>query len=231
MATIGEMAPEPNAADEDERPLRADAERNRRRILAAAAELFAERGLAVTLDDIARHAGVGVGTVYRRFPDKEQLVDALFEARIGEIVAVADEGLAMDDPLAGLVHFLERGLEIQASDRGLKELLHNSGAGARRVERARGLMAPRVLKMVARAQASGQLRADAAGPDMPLITLMIGSIMDATQAVRPDVWRRMLTIVIDGLRAEPGAATPMPVAPLQIDETQRVMAGARRRRS
>ena len=225
------MAPRAATTDEDERPLRADAERNRRRILAAAAELFAERGLAVTLDDIAHHAGVGVGTVYRRFPDKEQLVDALFEARIGEMVAIADAGLEMDDALAGLVHFLERGLEMQAADRGLKELMHSSGLGARRVAQARGLMAPRVLELVARAQASGQLRTDAAGPDMPLITLMIGSIMDATHEVRPDVWRRLLTIVIDGLRAVPGAATPMPVPPLQLDETQRVMAGSRRRRS
>src|SRR4051794_18831071 len=74
-----------------ERPLRRDAERNRQRILAAAAEVFAERGLGATLDDIARHAGVGVGTVYRRFPDKDALIDALFLERMGELqVLVTD---------------------------------------------------------------------------------------------------------------------------------------------
>lgn len=213
--------------DGPERPLRADAERNRRRILEAAAEVFAARGLSVTLDDIAHHAGVGVGTVYRRFPDKERLIDALFEARIEEMVAVAEEGLADPDPLAGLVHFLEAGLELQASDRGLKELLHNAGLGARRVAHARARMAPRVMRLVERAQESGQLRADAAGPDIPLITLMIGAIMDATREVRPDVWRRLLTLVIDGLRAQPDVATPMPVGPLELDETQRVMGAPR----
>ena len=224
------MAPEA-PLDAAERPLRADAERNRRRILAAAAEVFAERGLAVTLDDIAHHAGVGVGTVYRRFPDKEHLIDALFEARIEEMVAIADAGLANPDPLAGLMQFLEQGLELQAADRGLKELMHNDGLGSKRLAHARSLMAPRVMRLVARAQESGQLRDDVTGPDMPLITLMIGSIMDATHQVRPDVWRRLLTLVIDGLRAQPGAATPMPVAPLEVDEVQRVMGGARARRS
>ncbi len=224
------MPPQATSDADAERPLRADAERNRRRILEAAAELFAERGLCVTLDDIAHHAGVGVGTVYRRFPDKEHLVDALFEARIEEMVAVAEAGLANPDPFAGLVHFLEAGLELQATDRGLKELLHSAGLGAKRVAHARSQMAPRVMRLVARAQESGQLRADAAGPDVPLITLMIGTIMDATHDVRPDVWRRLLTIVIDGLRAEPGARTPMPVGPLALDEVQRVMGAARARR-
>jgi AcrR family transcriptional regulator len=217
--------------DEADRPLRADAERNRRRILEAAARVFAQRGLGVTLDDIAHETGVGVGTVYRRFPDKEQLIDALFEARIEEMVAIAEAGLQNPDPMAGLVHFLERGLELQATDRGLKELLHTGRMGTKRVTHARSRMAPRVMTLVARAQESGQLRADAAGPDIPLITLMIGAIMDATHEVRPDVWRRLLTIVIDGLRAGPDVATPMPVGPLALDETQRVMGGPRMRRA
>ncbi|MDP9345150.1 MAG: TetR/AcrR family transcriptional regulator [Actinomycetota bacterium] len=224
------MPPQATTAGDAERPLRADAERNRLRILEAAAEVFAERGLGVTLDDIARHAGVGVGTVYRRFPDKEHLIDALFEARIEEMVAIADAGLAHPDPFAGLVHFLEHGLELQATDRGLKELMHNSGLGAKRVAHARAQMAPRVLELVSRAHASGQLRADVAGPDMPLITLMLGTVIDITHDIRPDVWRRLLAIVIDGLRANPGAATPLPVPPLELDEVQRAMGAPRTRR-
>lgn len=223
------MAPQAET-DETERPLRADAERNRQRILAAAAEEFAERGLSVTLDDIAHRAGVGVGTVYRRFPDKEQLIDALFAQRIDELVAVADAGLANPDALAGLEHFLERGLELQQTDRGLKELMHNSGLGAKRVAHARSQIAPRVIELVARAQASGQLRDDVVAPDMPLITFMIGSLMDITQDVRPDVWRRLLTIVLDGLRAGPGVRSEMPVGPLELDEAQQVMSAPRGRR-
>jgi len=221
------MAPDATA----DRPLRADAERNRQRILEAARALFAERGLSVTLDDIAHRAGVGVGTVYRRFPDKEQLIDALFAERIGEMTAVAREGLADPDAMAGLEHFLERGLELQAQDRGLKELMHSAGLGAKRVAHARAEIAPLVVALVARAQESGQLRADAAGPDIPLITLMIGALMEPTKDVAPEVWRRMLTIVVDGLRARPGVASEMPVPPLEIDQVPAVMSAPRSRRA
>src|ERR1700760_870890 len=99
-----------------ERPLRRDAERNRQRILEVAREAFAEDGLAVTLDEIARRAGLGVGTVYRRFPDKEQLIDALFEDRLAEILATANASLEIVDPWEGLSHLIEasRGLQVGA---------------------------------------------------------------------------------------------------------------------
>src|SRR3954463_1906613 len=96
-----------------ERPLRKDAERNRQRILTAAGELFTERGLGVTLDDIARHAGVGVGTVYRRYADKELLIDALFEQRPEMMCAIATDALELADPWDGIVHFFEQGSELQ----------------------------------------------------------------------------------------------------------------------
>src|SRR3954449_11052411 len=92
--------------------LRKDAERNRQRIVDAATELFAERGLAVTLNDIAHHADVGVGTVYRRFPDKDLLIDALFEERVQEMLDLAEESLACEDAWQGLVSFLEGSLEL-----------------------------------------------------------------------------------------------------------------------
>ena len=85
-----------------QRPLRKDAERNRQRIIDAAREVFAERGLGVSLDDIARHAGVGVGTVYRRFPDKEQLIDALFDERLDAIAARAESATEIADPWLAL---------------------------------------------------------------------------------------------------------------------------------
>src|SRR5579862_1591321 len=106
-----------------DRPLRADAERNRRRIMDSARALFAERGLDVTLNDIAHHAGVGVGTVYRRFPSKDDLIDALFEDGVSRIAGIAREGLEDPDPWNGFVSTLERLLELQEADRGLKELL------------------------------------------------------------------------------------------------------------
>src|SRR5688500_1594373 len=119
------------------RPLRADAERNRARILAAAAEVFAERGLDVSLDDIAAHAGVGVGTVYRRFPDKDALIDALFEDKIDRVVALADDALEIEDPWEGFTTFMRGMCRMPAGGRRLQHepLVHARGHA--RVDTAR----------------------------------------------------------------------------------------------
>ena len=205
-----------------ERPLRSDAERNRRRILDAAQETFRERGLGVTLDDIAAAAGVGVGTVYRRFPDKDALIDALFEVEVGKLVALAEESARENDPWTGLVLFLERGLAMQAADRGLRELILGGARGRERVASVRARMAPVVGGIVARAQAAGVLRDDFAPQDMPILQMMLGSVIDVTREVEPELWRRHLRIVLDGMRAQPGPPTPLPVAALtfpQVDQT------------
>src|SRR5207244_7455255 len=120
----------PQSALPSDRPLRRDAERNRQRILDAARVVFAERGLSGSHDDIARQAGVGVGTVYRRFPDKEQLIDALFEARIGEVAEVARAAVGNPDPWEALVGFVIRAQELQSQDRGLKEIVLGGTRGA-----------------------------------------------------------------------------------------------------
>jgi AcrR family transcriptional regulator len=205
------------------RPLRRDAERNRRRILEAAAEAFAERGLTITMDDIAAQAGVGVGTVYRRFPQKDLLIEALFEERVGELVALAEEALRAEDPWHGLVGFLERAQALQASDRGLKELVLSTAHGRDRVACVRERLGPLAEKLVVRAQAAGQLRADVDGSDLPLIQVMLGAVVDVTRDVAPDTWRRMLALMIDGLRAsEPRTTLPSPALDAgQIDHALR----------
>src|SRR5919204_6811010 len=144
----------------NERPLRKDAERNRRRILDAARDLFAERGLAVTLNDIAHHAGVGVGTVYRRFPDKAQLIDGLFEQRLEEIGELLQAAARDPDPWRGLTGFLERTLALQAADRGLKELLLGAPGAWERVAQTRAQLRTHATELVARARAAGKLRPD-----------------------------------------------------------------------
>src|SRR5215813_11475739 len=148
------------AAALDQRPLRKDAERNRLRILRAAAEVFTEQGLRATLDDVADRAGVGVGTVYRRFPDKEALVEALFTERLDKLVGLAEQALADPDPWAGLVDLLERAATVMAGDRGLRQMLMYATYGHDRAEQARTRMQPVVSKVVERAQAAGVLRAD-----------------------------------------------------------------------
>jgi AcrR family transcriptional regulator len=207
----------------DDRPLRKDAERNRRRILDAAGELFAEQGLHVTLDAVAARAGVGVGTVYRRFADKDALIDALFEVRIEEVVAIAEEALRHDDAWEGLVAFFEQGLELHAHDRGLKELLFTTAHGRERVSRARDRIKPLVSRVVERAQASGQLRADVDVTDMPVLQLMLTSVMEYAGDTAPEVWRRCLAIVLDGLRAGPDAR-PLTTPALTDDELASTMA-------
>ena len=206
-----------------ERPLRRDAERNRQRILAAAREAFAEDGLSVTLDEIARRAGVGVGTIYRRFPDKEQLIDALFEDRMKEFAAEAERAMLADDPWTGLVSFMERATEQHACDRGFKEVALSGSHGLERVARARALMYPLVSKLVERAQADGSLRADVNPTDIPLLQLMLGSLSECTRNVDPDVWRRFLGIVTDGLRADRAGPTPLQRDALTPEETQTTM--------
>lgn len=220
-------AMETAAEDPVARPLRRDAERNRRRILDAAAEVFADRGLGASLDEIAQHAEVGVGTVYRRFPNKETLIDALFDDELDGIVALAEEGLAIEDPWAGLQHFLRAALERQANNRGLKELLLGARTGEETgcAVAGRERIEPVVRRLVERAQADGSLRSDVTTTDVPLVQLMVGALVDYTRDVDPDVWRRLFTVVIDGLRAEPGAHTPITAAPLDADGLAAAMSG------
>lgn len=204
-----------------ERPLRKDAERNRRRILDAAAELFAERGLGVTLNDIAHHADVGVGTVYRRFPDKDVLIDALFEERVEEMLALAEGALEDPDPWHGLESFLERGLELQARDKGLKQLLLSTPQGCARVGGVRERMLPIVTALVARARDAGALRADVEPEDFAVTQWMLGAVVDYGRDISPDLWRRYMRLLLRGMRAEPSPPEPLPVAPLsrhQLDE-------------
>src|ERR1700731_114153 len=109
-----------------DRPLRADAERNRAKILAAAAQVFAERGLEATLDEVANAAGVGVGTVYRRFPDKNALVGALFENAVDEFATLACTAITRENSWDALVWFLEQALERQCSNLGLRDVVFGS---------------------------------------------------------------------------------------------------------
>ena len=206
-----------------ERPLRRDAERNRQRILDAARELFAERGLAVTLDDVAHRAGLGVGTVYRRFGSRDELVDALFEERMMDIVALADEGLAASDPWEGLTNFIERLVALQAADRGLKEVLLGTTEGRERVARVREQMRPRGEELVRRAQAAGALRADFAASDLPLLQMMLGAVAEVTTPQHQGLWRRFLMIVLDGMRADGGSRAALPEPPLNFDSLHEVM--------
>jgi AcrR family transcriptional regulator len=205
------------------RPLRRDAERNRQRILEAASEVFTECGLEVSLDEVARQAGVGVGTVYRRFRTKEELVEALFVDRVEAIAAVAERAAEDPDPWTGLVSFMEQMAAMLAGDVGLRQMLMFATYGRDQVAYARQRNAPLIEKLVERAQAAGQVRSDLRYTDVPFIIFVLTEAAQIARHARPDVWRRYLALIIDGMRPEREGLTPLPVPALLPDELERSM--------
>jgi AcrR family transcriptional regulator len=207
-----------------DRPLRKDAERNRLRILDAARELFAQQGLGVTLNDVAHHARVGVGTVYRRFPDKAQLIEELFEQQTGELVELMQEAAGDPDPWRGLTGFLMRNLELQTRDRAFREIMLGTPEGAERIGRLREQMLPLGTQLVQRAKDAGALRADFKSEDVPMLLMMLTAIVDAARDTEPELWRRYLQIIIQGLRADPDPPDALATQPLAVDQVPIVMA-------
>ncbi len=185
----------------DRSHLRRDAERNRQQILAAARKLIAVRGLAVGYDEIAREAEVGVGTVYRRFPTRDALFQELFDDRVDAVVGIAEEALAVEDPWLGLCQFMRRNFELQSSDRGLREFLLGRSDSTELGHRSRERIQPLVTELVARAQAAGRLRADLGQSDIAIILAMFGGLIDASLPVAPDLWRRYLAMILNGIQS------------------------------
>jgi AcrR family transcriptional regulator len=225
-----QVAENATGAENGPRPLRRDAERNRQRILEAATEVFNQRGLDVSLDEIARHAGVGVGTVYRRFRTKEELVEALFMTRLSTVAAIAEQALEAPDPWAGLVFFMERMAETMAGDLGLRQILMFATYGRDLVAVAREQNAPLVERLVERAQAAGQLRSDLRQTDIIFTVFMLTEATELAQAASPGIWRRYLTLILDGMRPAREGVTPLPVAALLPGELEKSMRQVSRRR-
>jgi AcrR family transcriptional regulator len=207
-----------------ERPLRRDAQANRDRILQAAGQLFSAQGIEVPLDEIARRAGVGTGTFYRHFPDRDHLLDALFDERVRRFDDLMASACDAEDAWEGLVSLLGTGLELQATDRGLKDILVARARGTRH----RSQPSPETLRAlgdrVERAQRQGALRPDVTLADLPLVNAALLGVMDLTGEIAPDAWRRILQIVLDGLRSERSAPTPLPHPPLDMDDTRAAIA-------
>jgi AcrR family transcriptional regulator len=216
--------------DTTEQPLRKDAARNRQRILEAARELFAERGLGVSLNDVAHHAGVGVGTVYRRFPDKEVLIDTLFREQLDEWARIYEEGLDDPDPWHAVVSSHERALELWANNRGLKEILLGSPQASERAIEQRMRLHPLAAKLIERARAAGEIRADATTEDFGVVLMMVSAVMDAAEDVRPELWRRYARIALQGLRPEGTPLQPLPVDAVEPEQMEQLLIGAWKRR-
>ncbi|WP_250031651.1 TetR/AcrR family transcriptional regulator [Paractinoplanes maris] len=181
--------------------LRADAQRNRVALLAAAREVFGEHGLDASLDEIARRAGVGNATLYRRFPTRRDLIAEVFAGQMTGYVELAETALAEPDPWAAFVTYLTRLFEVQATDRGLSELLVTSGF--EEDERLAGLLASAqrsASQVIRRAQAAGRLRADFTRQDISLLMRANAGVLRSS--ADPSAWRRQLTLVLDGLAVD-----------------------------
>ena len=199
--------------------LRRDAQRNRERIVAGARELFADEGIGVSVEEITRRAGVGMGTLYRHFPTKEELVDAVLEEAFDAYVELAEGALEEKDRWTAFATFLEQALELHAANRGLMDVVVTSERGRDRAQAVRLRIAPLVAKLVERAQAEGTLREDLAAEDVPVVFWACARVIQATADVAPDLWRRHLALYLDGLRA--ATATPLPVPPLTAAQLAR----------
>jgi AcrR family transcriptional regulator len=204
----------------DTKTLRSDARRNREQLVASAHELFAASGLDVPVEEITRHAGVGMGTLYRHFPTKEDLIDAVLEDAFAGLLDAAKEAAEAEDAWAGLTSFLERALAEHVGNRGLKDIMAMRAHGRARTEALRARIRPLLRRLIERAQEQGSLRADFAPEDLSLIFWTGDRVIEATAGVSPDFWRRYLALLLDGLRAE--AATPLPHPPLTRAQLNRV---------
>jgi AcrR family transcriptional regulator len=182
------------------RTQRADARRNRAKVLLAARKLFAEQGLDAQIDEIAREAGVGVGTVYRHFPTKEDLLQALADERFAGLAGAARAALEVEDPWQAFAEFMTYAARAVVEDRALSEAMDQlpslCATAAERVD-----MLALTSNLVERAQASGSLRADLVAEDVPALICGLGRMV-RSDAGRPTMsWERYLEIVLAGLRA------------------------------
>jgi AcrR family transcriptional regulator len=180
--------------------LRADALRNRRRILDAAAEAFSEGGLDVGVAEIARRAGVGAGTLFRHFPTKEDLIFAIVEERTLELIAAGREALEEEDPALALRAFMFAGAEMHVADQGFFDAVITRINKEERLRELRGDMMEIADELLGRAQAAGTVREDLAPQDLPLLMCAAASAAAPMHGAVPELWRRYLGLILDGLR-------------------------------
>lgn len=194
-----------------DRALRSDAERNRERIVEAACEVFAEQGLEAPLTGVARRAGVGIATLYRRFPTREDLIAAAFEDQMTAYADAIDQALADTDPWHGFCTYIERVCGMQAADHGFTDVLITSfpSADALEAERARAYRG--FLTLTVKAKSTGRLRQDFSDRDLVILLMANAGVLAATAESAPDTWRRFVGYMLQSFAATNTA--PLPAAP------------------
>jgi AcrR family transcriptional regulator len=201
------------AAPPAERPLRRVAEQNRQRLLDAASEVFAARGLEASVEEIARTAGVGMGTLYRRFPTKDALIGALVQDVLTTMLELAREGTDRPDG-TGLEYFLEAASAYQADHRGCLARLWNAGLEHELVWEVRRL----IDVMLTEAKRHGRVRADITSTDVTIVLWAVRGIIETTQGRAPEAWQRHLDVYIAGLRPSADRLPDRGLSRAKLDE-------------
>jgi AcrR family transcriptional regulator len=191
--------------------LRADAARNRAAIVEAAREVFAEHGLDAPLDDIARRAGTGNATLYRRFPTRGDLIAAVFAEGMAEHLDAVQAALADPDPWHGFASYVKAAGAMQARDRGIADLVTMDVATAPEIERLRSRAFDGLVRLVERARSAGVLRADFTTEDVVILLMANAGVIERAHGVTADASARLIHVLLDGFRAH--AASDGPPAP------------------
>jgi AcrR family transcriptional regulator len=193
-------------------PRRRDARERREKLIAAAQREFAAHGVDASLERIAREAGVAIGTLYRHFPTRLDLLMAAFRPRVEEFLEGAEKALAMDDPWEAFVAYLENLFGMQVGDRGFSDFLSRRFTDSAETERIHDQMCQQIVDVLTRAQEAGKVRPDIAQADIVNLIWSNGRIIDATSTTAPRAWRRYLSLMLDAYRAE--RAHPIPEPPM-----------------
>jgi AcrR family transcriptional regulator len=193
-----------------ERTLRADAERNRGRLIDAAREVFAEHGLDASMNEIARRAGVGAATLFRRFPTRDDLITATFADKMTAYADAIDAALEDPDPWHGFCAYVEEVCRMQADDRAFADVLTVTFPTAKGFEAQRDRSARALAELLERAKATGDLRKDFAHQDIPLVLMANAGVVMGTRDAAPDAWRRFVGYLLQAFAAD--AAQPLPEA-------------------
>lgn len=196
------------------RALRRDAVRNRERIIEAARDLIATRGMGVGLNEIARHAGVGVGTVYRRFPERDALLDAALAEPIEQMHRVVGEAEVAERGWDGLESFLTSAAELLAANLALREIALSPGHDTA-IDLVRSDFAEVAERLRSRAASEGDLRPDVSSGDLLLVLWMVTELAVHAHGTQPDLYRRYLRVLLDGMRNGPDRA---PLEPALVEE-------------
>jgi AcrR family transcriptional regulator len=191
-------------------PRRRDAQERRDKLLAAAQREFAAHGVDASLEKIARDAGVAIGTLYRHFPTRLDLLMAAFKPRLQEFLDGAAKALEMDDPWEGFVCYLENLFGVQAGDRGFNDFLSRRFPDNADTERIHDQMCRQIEDVLTRAQEAGEARPDITQADIVNLIWSNGRMIDATSTTAPNAWRRYLYLMLDAYRAERAHSLPEP---------------------